>query len=128
MELLISKLNRFTYPKKYYFAWNALMAAYAFEHLNFDQQQLVMNNVAEVESSNLGQPIEFNQIAVNLSRSQLYYLYSLAFIRLGIPPALGSESWYKIPKTNNIVNINKKILTTTKRKLEKQFKVVFPLI
>lgn len=125
MEML-SKLSRFTFPRNYYATWNALMAAYSFEQLSLDQKQQVMDNATEIESSTLEQPIDFNKIVANRSKAQLNYLYSLAFIRLGIQPALGRDPWYEVKIPHIAVNINKNVATTIKHKLEKQYNVVFP--
>lgn len=125
MEML-SKLSRFTFPRKYYAAWNALMAAYVFEQLSLDQKQQVMDKAVEIEASALGRPIEYNEIVENLNRAQLNYLLSMAFISLGIRPALGRDPWYEVKNPHVAVNINKNVVTTIKRKLEKQYNVVFP--
>ena len=127
MEML-SKLSRFTFPRKYYAAWNALMAAYAFEQLSLDQKQQVMDNAAEIVSSTLERSIDYNEIVANRNKAQLNYLFSLAFIRLGIQPALGRDPWYKIKNPHISVNINKNVATTIKHKLEKQYNVEFPII
>ena len=102
------------------------MAAYAFEQLSPEQKQQVMNKVEEIESSILGRPIEFDEVVKNRNKAQLNQLFSLAFMNLGIQPALGTDSWYEVKNPLIVLKIGKKALTMTRHKLELQFKVVFP--
>lgn len=126
MGMLISALNHFTFSRKYYVAWNTLMAAYTYEHLFSDQKQQLMDKTEEIESSAVGRSIEFNWIIVNRSKTQLNYLYSLAFMSLGIQPALGRDPWYEVKNAHDVLHISEKVLAATRCKLEKQFNVEFP--
>ncbi len=122
---ILRTLNRFVFTRPYYMAWNALMAAYAFEHLTADQKQQLINKTEEIASSSVEQPLKFKEIVANRSKAELNYLYSLAFMSLGIQPALGRDPWYKL-KNSHAVHISGKVLAATKCQLEKQFNVEFP--
>ena len=122
---ILRTLNRLIITRPYYKAWNALMAAYAFQHLSTDQKQQLINKTEEIASSSVEQPLTFNEIAANRSKAELYYLYSLAFMSLGIQPVLGRDPWYKL-KNSHAVHISEKVLAATKCQLEKQFNVEFP--
>jgi hypothetical protein len=122
---ILRALNRFIFTRPYYMAWNALMAAYAFEHLSTDQKQQLMNETEEIASSFVEQSSKFNEIFATRSKAELNYLYSLAFMSLGIPPALGRNPWYKLQNPHTVL-ISTKVLAATKCRLEKKFNVEFP--
>lgn len=123
---MLNALNPFSFSKKYYAAWNALMAAYTFDQLSSDQKQQVIQKVEEIESSVLRRPIMFIELVANLSSAQLNHFFSLAMINLGIRPALGKELWFEVKNPcMDLVNAEE-ILASTKHKLEKQFGVEFP--
>lgn len=123
---MLSALNPFTFSRKYYAAWNALMAAYTFEHLPDDQKQQVIDRVVEIECSVLRRPTTFLEIVANCSEAQLNHLFSLAMINLRIRPALGTDLWFEVKNPHVDLLNGEEVLASTKHKLEKQFRVEFP--
>src|SRR4051794_15611198 len=93
---IFSGLNPFTFSKKYYAAWNALMAAYTFEQLSSDQKEQVMNKAVEIESSVFRRPVTFTEIVAKMTEAQLNHLFSLAMMNLEIRPALGTDLWFEV--------------------------------
>jgi hypothetical protein len=123
---ILSAINPFAFSKKYYAAWNALMAAYTFQQLPSDQKQQVMDKVVEIESSVFRRPIMFIEIVEKMNEAQLNHLFSLAMMNLDIRPALGTELWFEVNNPHvDLLNADG-ILTSTRHKLQKQFGVEFP--
>ena len=125
---ILSLFNPFTFPRKYYAAWNALMAAYTFEQLSPDQKQQVMSKIEEIESSVLRRPVLFIEVVANMTGAQLNHLFSLAMMNLGIRPALGNDLWFEVKNPHVDLLNGEAVLASTKHKLEKQFGVEFPNI
>lgn len=123
---ILSALNPFTFSRKYYAAWNALMAAYTFEQLSSDQKKQVMDKVVEIESSILRRPIMFIEIVANMTEAQLNHLFSLAMMNLEIRPALGTDLWFEVKNPHVDLLNGEEVLASTRHKLEEQFGVEFP--
>lgn len=123
---ILSALNSFTFSRKYYAAWNALMAAYTFNQLSVEQKQQVLRKVIEIESSVRKRAVSWLEIASSLSEAGRYQLFALAMMNLGIRPALGSELWFEV-KNPHVDQLGaSEILASTRHKLQKQFGVEFP--
>ena len=116
----------FAFSKKYYAAWNALMAAYTFEHLSPEQKQQVMDKAVEIESDVHRRPVIFIEIVSNFNEAQLNHLFSLAMMNVSIRPAIGNEQWFEVKNPHIDLLNGAGVLAFTKRKLEKQFGVEFP--
>ena len=123
---ILSALNPFTFSRKQYAAWNALMAAYTFDQLSSEQKQQVIDKVVEIESSILGRPVSFIEIAANLTEAQRNHFFSLAMMNVEIRPALGNELWFEVKNPHTDLLNGEEVLASTKHKLEKQFGVEFP--
>ena len=123
---IFSALNPFTYSRKYYAAWNALMAAYTFDQLSYEQKQQVIDKVVEIESSILRRPVLFIEITSNLTEAQLNHFFSLAMMNVEIRPALGNELWFEVKNPHIDLLNGEEVLASTKHNLEKQFGVEFP--
>ena len=122
----LSALNPFTFSRKYYAAWNALMAAYTFEQLSDERKQQVLDKVEEIESSMRRRPVTLLEITAKMSEAAKYHLFSLAMMNLEIRPVLGTELWYEVKNPHvDLLNAGD-VLASTKHKLEKQYRVEFP--
>jgi len=123
---MLSALNPFTFSRKYYAAWNALMAAYTFDQLSSEQKQQVLDKAVEIESSVRRRPITLLEITAILNEAGRYHLFSLAMMNLGIRPALGTDLWFEVKNPHVDLINGAEVLASTKHKLEKQFGVEFP--
>lgn len=123
---ILSALNPFTFSRKYYAAWNALMAAYTFDLLSSEQKDKVLEKAVEIESSVRRRPVTLLEITARLSEASRYHLFSLAMMNLGIRPSLGTDVWFEVKNPHVDLLNGKDVLASTKHKLEQQFKVEFP--
>lgn len=120
--------NPFSFPRKYQAAWNALMAAYTFEHLSTEQRRMVLDKAIEIESSVMGRPVTTLEITASLTEAQLYHLYSLAMMNLGIRPAIGDDLWYEVKNPHVDLLNAEEVIASTQHQLEKKYAVEFPNI
>src|SRR6266545_1568130 len=123
---ILSALNPFTFSRKYYAAWNALMAAYTFDQLSSDRKQEVLDKVVEIESSVRRRSVTLLEITARISEAGRYHLFSLAMMNLDIRPALGTDLWFEVKNPHVDLLNGAEVLASTKHKLEKQFGVEFP--
>lgn len=123
---ILNAFNPFTFSRKYYAAWNALMAAYTLDQLSDDQKEQVMDKALEIESTVLRRPVMFLEIAAKMTKAQQYHLFSLALMNLGIRPALGTDLWFEVKNPHVDLRNAEEVMASTKHKLEKQFGVEFP--
>lgn len=118
--------NPFSFPKKYQAAWNALMAAYTFEQLPTEQRKMVLDKAREIESSVMRRPVTTLEITANMTEAQLYHLYSLAMMNLGLRPAIGDDLWYEVKNPHVDLLNAEDVITSTRHQLEKKYAVEFP--
>ncbi len=118
----------FGFSRKYYAAWNALMAAYTYEHLSPDQQETITQKALEIESSVRGRHVLFIELIAHMSEAQRYHLYSLAMMNLEIRPAIGNELWFEVKNPHVDLLNAKEVIASTKHQLEKKYGVRFPNI
>ena len=125
---LIGLLNPFAFSRKQDAAWNALMAAYTFEHISDSQREEVVIKSIELLSLALRKPVSHLEMAANLSTAQRYLLYSLAMINIGIRPAIGNDLWNRVRNPYVDLLNSKEIMAYTQQKLEKEYLVDFPTL
>lgn len=122
---LFGALNPFTFGRKYKAAWNALMAAYTFDHLSAEQRELVMDKSLEIDSSTMHRPITFLEFTVDHSVAEQHYFYSLAMMNLGIVPALGTELWFEVKNPYTELLNAEDVIRSTRQQLMKTYGVEF---